>query len=181
MLTDSSMQPCGFRRVSRAAAALFLLAAAGCSIDSTISIDGPDPAGSAAVTITGAYTASSQGHAWIQSGAVAGTTNFDLVMAPVSFPPVPWMVFVHSSKGRPAVGTYSIAIAPGATMSARLDVNGASTLTSYVAAAGELVITSSSASSVRGTLRFTGTGPDGATVTVDSEFTAMCPPLFACM
>lgn len=91
------------------------------------------------------------------------------------------MIVVHRSNGRPVVGTYSLVYTLGSTVSADFDVRGPGTPTSYGATAGELVITSSSASSVSGTLRFTGTGPGGATVTVDSDFTAMCPVGIVCL
>lgn len=181
MLTISSMHPCRSRRVSHAATALFLLVAAGCSIDSTMSIEGVDPAGSAAVTISGAFTTSSQGHATMLSGTYGGTSSFELAIVPTGYISPPWLIVVHRSNGRPAVGTYSLVYTLGSTVSAGFDLRGPGTPTSYVATEGELVITSSSASSVRGTLRFTGTGPDGATVTVDSEFTAMCPVGISCV
>lgn len=182
MLTSSSMHPCRTLRVWRAATALFLLVAAGCSIDSTISIDGVDPAGSATVTISGAFTTSSRGHATMLSGTYGGTSSFEVSIVPAGYisPPL-WMIVVHRSNGRPVVGTYSLVYTLSSTVSADFDVRGPGTPTSYGATAGELVITSSSASSVSGTLRFTGTGPGGATVTVDSDFTAMCPVGIVCL
>jgi hypothetical protein len=183
MLTDSSIHPWRSRRVLRVATALFLLIVAGCSLDATNTrtIEWVDLRGSSTVTISGAYTTSAQGHADMLSGAAPGTTAFELMITPMDFPSTPWIIYVYRPKGRPALGTYSISITPDATMSARLDIKGASTLASYVATTGELVITSSSTSSVRGTLRFTGSGPDGATVTVDSEFTAICPLGIVCL
>lgn len=175
MLTSSSMHPRRPRSVWRATTGLFLLVAAGCSLDATnvrtIQLAERD---SATVVISGAFATSSQARAAFSSNVVGDLRYFEITIFPMVYPSPPWSVYVSGSTGRLAAGTYSLSSDQAGILTAGVLTNSSAGKALYSAATGELVITSSSTSSVRGTLRFTGASLGGDTITVESEFVATC-------
>lgn len=153
-----------------ATSALFSLAATACGSDGV----GPG-IGSGSVTATGAVNASGSGLALFQS-AYSGETNlFQILIAPLA---PTWQVQIVNYSGRLAPGTYALsALSPSsADPTANFYYTSGTTMDLYNSISGELVITASSSSSVRGTFTFTATNASGGTgsVTVNGSFTAEC-------
>jgi hypothetical protein len=160
------------RAVTRAAAALFIAAAVSCGNGGTEPLG--DPIGAATVTTTGAYSASGNAVALFMSSVSGDLHFFEItVLSSLGRDPA-WELVLSSSTPRLPVGTYTFTQSPGATVYATYLVGGPVTHDVYYATSGELVITSSSTSAVRGTIHLTGTSGTGATVTVDGTFTAKC-------
>lgn len=154
-----------------ATSALFSLAATACGSDGVL---GPG-IGSGSVTATGAVNASGSGLALFQS-AYSGETNlFQILIAPLT---PSWQVQIVNYSGRLAPGTYALsALSPSSPdPTANFYYTSGSTMDMYNSISGELVITASSSSSVRGTFSFTAANATGGTgsVTVNGSFTAEC-------
>lgn len=166
-----------------AASAIVSLTAVGCGSDGPL-VPG---AGSGSVTATGAITVSGSGIALFQTVASGSTTLFQIVMGPISQSSTGWNVQIASYSGRPAVGTYNLvplsasSTNPTATLSYYTGGTVMPTIQEFNSTSGQLVISSSSPSAIRGTFSFTGTDFSGtATVSVNGSFNAQCAPGNVC-
>jgi hypothetical protein len=141
--------------------------------------------GTASVTTTGAVSTSGSGVALFQSVSANGTSLFQILLAQAdaASAAASWEIQVANYSGRLAVGTYQLlplSASPDSPTASFYYTTGGS-MGMYEATSGQLVITASSPSAVRGTLHFTGTNVGGmATVTVDGAFNASCVPGLAC-
>ena len=138
--------------------------------------------GPASVTATGAVSTSGTGLALFQSMSSGGTSLFQIMLAPTTATTA-WDVQVVNYSGRPAAGTYQLLplSASSTSPTASFYYPAGSTMTMYTATSGELVITESSPSAVRGTFHFTAANVSGTgTVTADGSFNASCAPGMAC-
>ena len=145
---------------------------------------GPGLGGTGSVTATGTVSASGSGLALFQSISSGGTSLFQILLAPLSPTAVTWQVQIANYTGRPAAGTYTLSpLSPSSSdpTATFYYANGAS-MDAYNSVSGQLVITSSSASSVRGTFSFTATNTSGGagSVTVQGSFNAECAPGLPC-
>lgn len=169
------------RTATLATFSLLLLTAAGCGGDGPL---GPG-VGSGSVTASGAVTASGSGLAIFQSIASGGTSLFQIVVAPVSASATTWELQIANYSGRPVTGTYNLAplSASSTNPTANFYFSSGGTIRSFNSTSGQLVITSSSASEVRGTFTFSATDPaNGAsTVTAHGSFAAQCAPGMGCL
>jgi hypothetical protein len=161
--------------------ALFSLAATACGSDGML---GPG-IGSGSVTATGAVNTSGSGLALFQSASSGGTSLFQVLIAPLSQTTAStWQLQIVNYSGRLATGTYTLsALSPSSPdPTANFYYTSGSTMDMYNSISGELVITASSSSSVRGTFTFTATNASGGTgsVTVNGSFTAECAPGVTC-
>ena len=152
-----------------------------CGSDSPL---GPGFGGTGSVTATGAVSASGSGIALFQSTSSGGTSLFQILIAPLSQTAVTWQVQIANYSGRPAAGTYTLSpLSPSSPdpTATFYYANGAS-MDAYNSVSGQLVITSSSSSSVRGTFSFTATNASGGagSVTVQGSFNAECAPGLPC-
>ena len=141
--------------------------------------------GTASVTTTGAVSASGAGLALFQSVSSGGTSLFQILLAPATptSATTSWEIQVVNYAGRLAVGTYPLLplSASSSSPTANFYYTTGGSMGMYESTSGQLVITESSPSAVRGTLHFTGTNVGGmATVTVDGAFNASCVPGLAC-
>jgi hypothetical protein len=166
-----------------ATSALLSLAATACGSDSVL---GPG-VGTGNVSASGAVTTSGSGLALFQSISSGGSSLFQVVVVPVnvgqSTTPA-WQLQIANYSGRPEVGTYSLTplSASSTNPTANFYYTSGSAIDSYNSVSGELVITSSSPSAVRGTFTFVATNVAGgsASVTVSGSFNAPCAPGIAC-
>lgn len=169
------------RIIKLATLSLACFTASGCGGDSPLA----PGLGSGSVTASGAVTASGSGLAVFQSISSGGTSLFQIVIAPVSASPTTWELQIASYTGRPATGTYTLGplSASSTNPTANFYYTSGGTIQSFNSTSGQLVITSSSASEVRGTFTFTATDPAGGTssVTAHGSFTAQCGPGMACL
>jgi hypothetical protein len=155
------------------------LAAVGCSSD----LLAPG-LGTGSVTASGAVSASGSGLAVFQSITSGGTSVFQIAVAPVTQSATTWQLQIVNYSGRLAVGTY--ALSPLSSSSTNPTANfyytSSGTMQQFNSTSGQLVITSSSSSEVRGTFNFTGTNPSASTssVTAQGSFTAQCAPGVTC-
>jgi Family of unknown function (DUF6252) len=166
-----------------AATALLTLAALGCG-------DGPlapgEKEGTGTITASGAVTASGSGLALFQSVSIGGTSLFQILVAPAGQATTnTWELQIANYSGRLAAGTYRLsALSPSSPdpTASFYYVNGG-TMDLYNSTSGELVITSSSPSAVKGTFTFTATraGSTPSTVTAQGSFNAKCAPGLACL
>ena len=168
------------RTVTSAACALFFLGASGCGGDSL----GPG-IGSGTLTASGTVSASGSGPALFQSVSSGGTSLFQLVLAPISQSANTWTLQIANYSGRLAAGTYSLtALSPSSpNPTATFYYISGGTMQAFNSTSGQLVITSSSRSVVRGTFTFTATDPAGGTgtVTAHGSFDAQCAPGTTCL
>src|SRR5436190_1172526 len=168
------------RVLALATSALLSLAAAGCGGDAT----GPGGMGTGNVTASGAVSASGSGIAVFQSVSSGGTSLFQIVIAPLSQSATTWQLQIANYSGRLAVGTYNLSplSASSSDPTASFYYTSGGTMQMFNSTSGELVITSSSSSAVRGTFTFTATDPAGGTgsVTAQGSFNAQCAPGVAC-
>lgn len=140
--------------------------------------------GSGNLAASGAVSASGSGVALFQSASSGGLTVFQIVLAPISQSANTWELQIATSAGRPATGTYDLkplsasSADPTATF---VYINGGNIQT-FNSTSGQLTITSSSPTTVRGTFAFTATDPSGgtATITAIGSFNAPCAPGMSC-
>jgi hypothetical protein len=166
-----------------ATSAVLSLVTAACGSDSIL---GPG-VGTGNVSASGAVTTSGSGLALFQSVSGGGSSLFQIFVVPVSVGPAtipPWQLQIANYSGRPGVGTYSLSplSASSTNPTANFYYATGSTMDLYNSVSGELVITSSSPSAIRGTFTFTATNvSDGtASVTVNGSFNAPCAPGQTC-
>ena len=172
------MQRIDSRRVRAMATTLFALLAAGCGS----AVEPGSGPGTASVTATGAVSASGSGLALFQSASSGGTSLFQIMLTPTTATTV-WQVQVVNYSGRLPVGTHQLLplSASSTSPTASFYYTTGGTMTMYNATSGELVITASSQSAVRGTFHFTAANVNGTgTVTADGTFNASCAPGMAC-
>jgi hypothetical protein len=163
-----------------AVSAAFCLTGVGCGGDGPL---GPD-LGSGSLTVSGAVSASGTGLAIFQSASSGGTSLFQILVAPVSQTATTWQLQIANYSGRLAVGTYNLlplGAAPAAP-TANLYYTSGGNIQVFSSTSGQLVITSSSSSTVSGTFDFTATDPTGvtSTVTAHGTFDARCTPGAVC-
>jgi hypothetical protein len=165
------------------------LAAASCGGDGLF---GPDGRARGTMSASGALAASGEGLAFFQSiSSRGGGDMFQLSVAPVTLgvdvaPRAVWHVQIARYAQRPVPGTYQIVpSSPGSSdpSATFYYTNSDGSLELFGATSGELVITSSSPTSVRGTFTFFATSATNETrsVTVQGTFTAVCPPGATCL
>jgi hypothetical protein len=167
------------RRGAMALATILCLAAAGCGSDGPIA----PGIGSGSVTATGAVSASGSGLAVFQSISSGGTSLFQLVIAPLTQTAGTWQLQIANYSGRPATGTYALAplSASPTAPTANFYYNSAGAIQLFNATTGQLVITSSSSTEVRGTFTFTATDAGGNnSITAHGSFQAQCAPGTPC-
>ena len=162
-----------------AAASLLLLATPACGGDSL----GPG-IGSGTLTASGAVSASGSGPALFQSVTSGSTSLFQVVLAPLSQSANTWTLQIANYSGRLAVGTYNLTgLSPSSQnpTATFYYINGGN-MQGFNSTSGQLVISSSSPSVVRGTFTFTATDIAGgaATVTAHGSFDAQCAPGTMC-
>jgi hypothetical protein len=129
-------------------------------------------------------TASGSGIALFQSVSSGGSNLFQILVAPLNQTAAPsWQVQIVNYSGRLAAGTYTLAplSASSTDPTASLYVTSGGDMQMFNSASGELVITSSSSTAVRGTFTFTATNVSGVgSVTAQGAFNAQCAPGIAC-
>ena len=163
---------------------LLAVAAASCGGDGLF---GPDGRARGTMAASGAASATGEGLALFQSISGGGVDMFQIAVAPAIDPAqrVVWQVQILRYAQRPAPGTYAISplSASSTNPAANFHYSSDGTLEVFTATSGELVITSSSPTSVRGSFSFTATSAtNGArSVTVHGAFTAACPPGDTCL
>jgi len=170
------------RRTTMAAASMILsLAGTGCGSDSVL---GPG-LGYGNLSASGAVTASGSGLALFQSVSSGGTNLFQILIAPISQSTTSWQLQIANYSGRLEEGTYNLsALSPSSPdPTASLYYTSGGTMQMFNSTSGQLTITSSSTSSVRGTFTFTATDPEGGTATViaNGTFNAQCAPGLTCL
>jgi uncharacterized protein DUF6252 len=161
--------------------ALLSLAGVACGGDGPL---GPGSLGTGSLTASGAVSASGSGLALFQSISSGGTSLFQIVIAPLSQSATTWQLQIANYSGRLAVGTYNLSPLSASSVdpTASFYYTSGGTMQMFNSTSGELVITSSSSSAVRGTFTFTATDPAGGTgsVTAQGSFNAQCAPGVAC-
>ena len=168
------------RALALATCVLLSLAVVGCGGDGPLA----PGIGSGNLTATGAVTASGSGLALFQSVSSGGTSLFQIVIAPVSQSATTWTLQIANYSGRLAAGTYVLGplSASPTDPTANFYYSSGGTVRSFSSTSGQLVITSSSSSEVRGTFTFSATDPaDGtSTVSAHGSFVAQCAPGITC-
>jgi hypothetical protein len=168
------------RALALATSAFFSLAAAGCGGD------GPTAPGigSGNLTATGSVTASGTGLALFQSVSSGSTSLFQIVIVPVTQSANTWTVQIANYSGRLAAGTYALSplSASSTEPTATFYYTSGGASQSFNSTSGQLVITGSSTSEVRGTFTFSATDITGGTgtVTAHGSFIAQCAPGTGC-
>jgi Family of unknown function (DUF6252) len=150
------------------------------------SISGPSGLGTGNVSASGAVSASDQGVAVFQSVSVGGTSLFQIAVQPAAQTgDGVWQLQIVRYAERPAVGTYPIVELSSTSTdpTANFYYTTGGTMEMFAAVSGELVITSSSPTTVRGTFTFTAESTTNSTrtVTVQGSFAAACPPGTTCL
>jgi hypothetical protein len=162
---------------------LLVVVVASCGGDG---ISGPARDGTGNVSASGAVSTSGEGLAIFQSVSVGGTSLFQIAVQPTA--PSSggvWQLQIVRYAARPTVGTYELtelsASSQDPTANFYYTVSG--TMEMFTATSGELEITSSSTTAVRGTFTFTAesTTSSARTVTVQGAFAALCPPGVSCL
>jgi len=138
------------------------------------------------VSVSGAVSASGKGLAFFQSTAASGQTFFQMAIQPTPLSGRPaWQLQIVRFAARPLPGTYDIAPLSSTSTdpNATFFYTGGTADELFTAVSGQLVITSSSSSTVRGTFTFTAESGTSSsrTVTVQGAFSAMCPPTASCL
>ncbi len=168
------------RAKASAAYAFFFLAASACGGGDSL---GPG-IGSGTLTASGAVSASGSGIAVFQSISSGSTSLFQIALAPISQSANTWTLQIASYSGRPAPGTYNLTAlsASSTNPTASFYYISGGNMQLFNSTSGQLVITSSSTSAVRGTFTFTATDPAGSagTVTAHGSFDAQCAPGTTC-
>jgi len=164
-----------------AASALLCLTAVGCGGDGPFA----PGIGSGSLTASGAVSVSGTGLAIFQSVASGSTSLFQILIAPVSQTATTWSLQIANYSGRPAVGTYDLLPLSGSPTAptANFYYTSGGTIQVFSATSGQLVITSSSSSTVSGTFTFTATDPNNgtSTVTAHGTFDAKCAAGAGCV
>jgi hypothetical protein len=162
------------RTMTLAACALFLLGASACGGGDAL---GPG-IGSGTLTANGAVSASGSGLAVFQSVTSGGTSLFQIALAPISQSANTWTLQIASYSGRLAAGTYNLtALSPSSpNPTATFYYISGGNMQLFNSTSGQLIITSSSPSAVRGSFTFSATDPAGGpgTVTAHGSFDAQC-------
>ena len=170
------------RHRARAIAASALL----CLIGVSCGGDGPvaPGLGSGSLTASGAVSVSGTGLAIFQSVASGSTSLFQILIAPVSQTATTWDLQIANYSGRPAVGTYDLLPLSGTPTAptANFYYTSGGNIQVFSSTSGQLVITSSSSSTVSGTFTFTATDPSNgaSTVTAHGTFDAKCAAGIGC-
>jgi hypothetical protein len=168
------------RTLALSTSALLSLAAAGCGSDGPLA----PGLGTGSVTASGAVAASGSGLALFQSVSSGGTSLFQIVIAPVSQSATTWSLQIANYSGRLAAGTYNLSplSSSSSAPTASFYYTSGGNLQMFNSTSGQLVITSSSSSAVRGTFTFTATDPAGgaSSVTAHGSFDAQCAPGITC-
>ena len=168
------------RTMTLAACAFTFIAASGCGGSDSF---GPGM-GSGTLTASGAVSASGTGPALFQSMTSGGTSLFQVALAPVSQSQNTWTLQIASYSGRPAAGSYNLtALSPSSpNPTATFYYVSGGNMQMFNSTSGQLVLTSSSPTLVRGTLNFSATDPagGGGTVSVHGSFDAQCAPGTTC-
>ena len=148
----------------------FTTAAAACDSDST----GPDVQGSYDLEVTGAFTETAEGPAWFGSDVNDdGDPVFVLMFGDESSRHL--VIAGRDGASRPGVGTHAIEVGGWELLHVISDDD--ELLGMYYATEGEITITSSSASIIRGTIDFVATELLGETaVTGSITFEAVPAP-----
>jgi hypothetical protein len=142
--------------------------------------------GTGNVSASGTVAASGQGVAIFQSVSVGGQSLFQIAVQPAA----PggggtWQLQIVRYADRPAAGTYQIVELSGSSAdpTANFYYTNGGTMELFAAVSGELVITSSSPTAVRGTFTFAAesTTNSARSVTVQGSFAAACPPGTTCL
>lgn len=178
-----SARPSSTRRgaITLALTAMISVTGIACGSDGPL---GPGFGGTGSMTATGAVSASGSGLALFQSTSGGGASLFQILVAPLSQTPATWQLQIANYSGRPGTGTYTLSpLSPSSPdpTATFYYANGAS-MDAYNSVSGQLVITSSSSTSVRGTFSFTATNASGGagSVTVQGSFNAECAPGLPC-
>lgn len=169
------------RALALATSALLSLAAAGCGSDNPLA----PGIGTGSLTATGAVSASGSGLSLFQSISSGGSSLFQVVIAPVTQGTTTWQLQIANYSGRLEAGTYNLTPLSGGSTNptANFYYTTGGVMQMFNSTSGELVITSSSSSAVRGSFTFTATDPAGGTsaVTVQGSFNAPCAPGMGCL
>lgn len=166
------------RTILTATAVAFVLVGCGDSF-------GPgDGSGTGNVTATGAVNVTGSGIAMFQSASSGGSNIFQILIVPLSRTPASgWQLQIVSYAGRPAPGTYALAplSASPTQPTASFYVTTGGNMETFHSSSGELVVTSSSPTAVRGTFTFTATKDSGVgSVMAQGAFNAQCVPGIVC-
>ena len=168
------------RTLALATYAVLFVAAVGCGSDGPMA----PGFGSGNVTASGAVTVSGSGISLFQLIPGGSGSVFQVVIAQVSQSANAWQVQIADYSGRLEAGTYNLSpqSAGSTDPTANFYYSSGSTTQLFNSTSGQLVITSSSSSEVRGTFNFTATDPDGgaASVSAHGSFIAPCSPGFGC-
>ena len=148
-------------------------------------ISGPARDGTGNVSASGAVSVSGEGLALFQSVTIGGQSLFQIAVQPTTGSGSSvWQLQIVRYAERPAAGSYPITelSASAQDPTANFYYTNAGSMELFAATSGELVITSSSSTAVRGTYTFTAasTGNSARTVTVEGSFAALCPPGTTC-
>jgi len=148
--------------------------------------DGITSPGTGNVSASGAVSASGNGVAIFQSISIGGTNVFQIAVQPATQTDDDvWQLQIVRYAARPPVGTYQLVELSSSSSdpTANFVYMSGGTMELFTAVSGELVITSSSSSVVRGTFTFTAesTTNSARSVTVEGSFAAMCPPGTTCL
>lgn len=177
--TRSTQRPPSTSRLTLATSALLILFA-GCGGDGPLA----PGMGSGSLTANGAVSTSGSGLAVFQSVSSGGTSLFQIVMAPISQSATTWQLQIANYSGRLAVGTYNLLplSASSTDPTASFYYTSGGNMQMFNSTSGQLVITSSSPSAVRGSFTFTATDPTAGTSTVSAHgsFNAQCAPGITC-
>jgi hypothetical protein len=129
-------------------------------------------------------TASGTGVAIFQSVSSGGTSLFQILVAPLTQTATTWQLQIANYSGRLAVGTYDLLPLSGTPTAptANFYYTSGGNIQVFSSTSGQLVITSSSSSTVSGTFTFTATDPTNSTSTVTAQgtFDAKCGPGIGC-
>jgi hypothetical protein len=170
-------------RAKTIAALLLTLGLVSCGGDG---ISGPSGLGTGNVSASGAVSASGQGVAVFQSVSAGGTNLFQIAVQPgTQTGDGVWQLQIVRYAERPAVGTYQIVELSSSSTdpTANFYYTTSGTMEMFAAVSGELIITSSSPTAVRGTFTFTAESTTNSTrtVAVQGSFAASCPPGTTCL
>lgn len=160
---------------------LLVLAAVSCGDG----ISGPAPDGTGNVSTSGSVSVNDDGLALFQSVTINGTSLFQIAVQPTTQSGGNvWQLQIVRYAARPSVGTYQITELSASSQdpTANFFYTSSGSMEMFAATSGELVITSSSTTAVRGTFSFTAasTANSTRTVTVEGSFAARCPPGTTC-
>jgi len=145
---------------------------------------GPGGLGSGSIAATGTVSTSGSGVAVFQSISNGASSLFQVAIAPLSQSATTWSLQIASYAGRLPVGTYQLSALSGSSTdpTATFYYTSSGNIQMFNSTSGQLVITSSSPSSVRGTFNFTGADVAGGSgsVTAHGTFNAPCAPGITC-